>query len=350
MKLWIFYTEMKYNIRFWLILFVIQVFLFYIFSRSITIASFFYYFFTWKMKVHQLIFSIFKFSMGDVLYSIFIIYLLSLVYYKWSFLHFLKILNIGYFLYQLFWGMLYFQPPIIDKLPQTTSTFQDEKILMKKLLVDVNNERNNVSEDEKGIFKINSIHQVEIDILRVQHYLPKFLNIEITNVLNTKQSLFQKIMSSTGIMGYYNPFTSEAQYNNNVPDSAKPFTIAHENAHQLGFAREQEANFIGYLMGINSNNSDLKYSAKLFAFKSLMVRIKQQDDDFYNDILSQCSEAVKRDLRNEREFSEQNKGFLARFFAFSNDLFLKSNGQKGGSITYSYFIDLLLKYEFKLNL
>ena len=32
------------------------------------------------------------------------------------------------------------------------------------------------------------------------------------------------------------------------------------------------------------------------------------------------------------------------FFAFTNDLFLKTNQQEG-AVTYSYFVDLLVRYE-----
>jgi Zn-dependent peptidase ImmA (M78 family) len=54
-------------------------------------------------------------------------------------------------------------------------------------------------------------------------------------------------MNKTGILGYYNPFTAESQYNPNIPATQLPFTLAHEMSHQLGYAREQEASFIAYL-------------------------------------------------------------------------------------------------------
>lgn len=256
----------------------------------------------------------------------------------------LKIFNLSYFLYQILWGMLYFQPAIIEKLPSVNSNLEREKSLARQLLIIVNNARTYTSENRQGVFTIKNITQARKDILEAQHRLPKFLNIKPIRILNIKHSLFQPIISGTGILGYYNPFTSEAQYRNDLPDSMKLFTIAHENAHQLGFSREQEANFVGYLIGTISDNPDLNYSARLFALKSLLSRIKKQDDDFVQKIWSQCSEGVKRDLENEKKFFEQNRGWLSEFFAFTNDLFLKSNQQEG-SIIYSYFIDLLVAYE-----
>jgi len=47
---------------------------------------------------------------------------------------------------------------------------------------------------------------------------------------------------------------------------------------------------------------------------------------------------------NERKFIAEHQGYLNDFFGFTNNLFLKSNQQEG-AITYSYFIDLLVRYK-----
>jgi len=53
---------------------------------------------------------------------------------------------------------------------------------------------------------------------------------------------------------------------------------------------------------------------------------------------------MKRDRLAEKKFVKQHEGVLDVFFGYTNDLFLKSN-QQDGSITYSYFVDLLVRYE-----
>jgi len=62
------------------------------------------------------------------------------------------------------------------------------------------------------------------------------------------------------------------------------------------------------------------------------------------NILSRYSEGMQRDRQHEKDFIAQNQGPLNDFFSTANDLFLKSNQQEG-SVTYSYFIDLLVRYE-----
>ena len=50
-----------------------------------------------------------------------------------------------------------------------------------------------------------------------------------------------------GFSGYLNPFTNEAQVDILIPKYQLPTTASHEVAHQLGYAAENEANFIGIL-------------------------------------------------------------------------------------------------------
>ena len=71
-----------------------------------------------------------------------------------------------------------------------------------------------------------------------------------------------------GFLGYYNPFTGEAQVNTKVPAFIIPFTTCHEIAHQFGFASESEASFVGYLVIRSGNSPVFKYSAyfDLFGF------------------------------------------------------------------------------------
>ena len=145
-------------------------------------------------------------------------------------------------------------------------------------------------------------------------------------------------------MGYYNPFTAEAQYNFNLPQTYIPFTIAHESSHQLGYAKEQEANFIAYLLGKSSANPDLQHCTNYYVLRALLNTINEQDSEFVKIIIDSYSDGMKRDREYELNFRKKHQGIIEDFFGLTNDLFLKSNQQEG-SITYSYFIKLLTKYE-----
>ncbi|AZA79218.1 DUF3810 domain-containing protein [Chryseobacterium sp. G0186] len=315
--------------------------------------SFFEWFFELQKGLHQRLFSWLPLSLGDLIYvllGITLLYSLIGLFKKKnrnsSIIRTLIIVNIFYFTYQIFWGMLYFQTPIIKKLSsQEAPEIEKAKKLALRYLEKCRVTRQSVHEDHHGIFIVTDLKSVQQEILNQQAKLPPYISDKkATNILSIKHSLFKNVMSYTGILGYYNPFTAEAQYNSELPATFVPFTTAHESSHQLGFAREQEANFVGYLMGVHSNNLDLRYSTEYFTLKSLLRFIVDEDPEFVKSVIKNYSPAMKRDRAYERNFILRHQGWLDDFFGFTNNLFLKSNQQEG-SVTYSYFIDLLLNYE-----
>ena len=341
--------------RFWAGILLAQFLLFYFFSKTPFFVDKFSTFFEWQNGFHQKLFSSIPFSVGDVFYTIlgivlllFLIKILKKKTRNGYVIKFLVVLNLVYFTYQIFWGLLYFQKPIIEQLPPEEISLEETKSLTLKYLNLCKQTRELVKEDENGVFKIQNLSTIESEILSQQKQLSEFLSVKkSTETNNFKPSLFRVIMSYTGILGYYNPFTAEAQYNAELPSTHIPFTLAHESAHQLGFAREQEANFIGYLLGKNSKNSELKYSVEYFVLRSLLNSLVEKNPQFVKKVLEDYSPAMKRDRIHEKMFAQKHDGILSIFFDLSNDLFLKSNQQQG-SITYSYFVDLMVRYE-RLN-
>lgn len=336
--------------KFWAIILVAQFSLFYILSKIDAAVDLFNTLFETKKAVHILLFSRTGFSAGDVIYILVSLYLILMIVYlikrkKGTVRQVMIFINTVYFIYQCFWGMLYFQKPIIAKLQKKEITEDDLKNLTIKYLKLCAESREKVSEDKAGIFVIDDLEKIEKEILEQQKMLPASITTKKpVTVISVKQSVFDRAMSFTGILGYYNPFTAEAQYNAHLPHTQLPFTLAHEMSHQLGFAREQEASFIAYLCAKNSANPDLQYSAQLYVLKSLLRSLSSKDTLFVKKILSQFSYKMKRDRASELQFFMKHDGLVSDIFGITNDLFLKSN-QQDGSITYSYFVTLLALYE-----
>ena len=65
------------------------------------------------------------------------------------------------------------------------------------------------------------------------------------------------------IMGYYFPFSMEANYNRQMYLTNIPVTMCHELSHLKGFIRGDEANFIGYLACVDSDDPLFRYSGYL---------------------------------------------------------------------------------------
>ncbi|MBT2622176.1 DUF3810 domain-containing protein [Chryseobacterium sp. ISL-6] len=339
--------------RFWAGILLAQFLLFFLFSKSKIIISIFEKFFEFQKAFHQIIFSWIPFSFGDLFYVLSGIIAAYLIYQCFrkkkrnnAILKLLLIINLFYFSYQVSWGMLYFQTPIIKKLKsQEKPNVIKAKKLALRYLEKCKTTRTQVSEDKNGIFVARDLKKIQEEIILQQLKLPKYISDKKGTQINSfKSSLFRNVMNYSGILGYYNPFTAEAQYNSMLPSSFIPFTLAHESSHQLGFAREQEANFIAYLVGVNSKNLELRYSTEYFTLKSLLRFIIEEDPNFVKSILNHYSKGMKRDQLYERSFILKHQGWLDDFFGITNNLFLQSNQQEG-SVTYSYFIDLLLNYE-----
>ena len=109
-------------------------------------------------------------------------------------------------------------------------------------------------------------------------------------------------MSHTEITGIFIPFTMEANVNVHISDYSIPYTMFHEMAHQRGFMREDEANYIAYITGMSSDNDDLMYSSTMLALITSGNTLYRQDADLYFDIRSTYSDGVVRDIRANSDY------------------------------------------------
>lgn len=328
-----------------------QVVLFSALSLSEAAVGHFADFFHWQKGGHQRLFCGVPFSVGDALYFLcgFFLAICSVLlflkkYRRSAISAILVFANAAYFLYTIFWGMLYYQKPIAEIGDARSPPTSLLKNLAEKYLETCKRDREKVKESVSGTMEIRDIEELKSEIILRQFFLKEDLQQKNTGIISIKPSLFRGIMSSTGILGYYNPFTGEAQYDPEMPHTMLAATLPHEAAHQLGYAREQEASFIGFLCGKDSQNAELRYASGYFALKSLLNALADEEPEFVLNILSRYSPGMQRDRLAEIEFRERNQGPIAQFFGFTNDFFLKSNRQDG-SISYSYFVYLLVGYE-----
>ncbi|MBQ5354550.1 MAG: DUF3810 family protein, partial [Clostridia bacterium] len=85
-----------------------------------------------------------------------------------------------------------------------------------------------------------------------------------------KELVSSPLMTYTHISGMYTFFTGEANLNTNYPYFVNVYTTAHEMAHQRGIARENEANFMAFLVCINSPDPYMKYAGYLNFYEYLI--------------------------------------------------------------------------------
>ncbi len=160
-----------------------------------------------------------------------------------------------------------------------------------------------------------------------------------------KPVLAGKAMSYTHITGIYTYFTGEANINVYFPDYTIPFTVAHELAHQRGIARENEANFVAFLVTSSSSDPYIRYTAYLNLYEYVANALWYADSEGYYEVLKTLSPAVIGELRAYSAFFDQFRDSVAADVSDAvNDTYLKVHGNEAGSASYGLVVDLAVAY------
>lgn len=161
-----------------------------------------------------------------------------------------------------------------------------------------------------------------------------------------KPAICSRIMSYLQISGIYPYFIPEAIVNSDTPVFELPHTICHEMAHQRGFAREDEANFIGYLAAINNDDPLYRYSGYLEAFSYSMNALWSVCPDYYNEVISFVHPGIRRDLSYQSAYWNSYltpKETVAKISESVNNVYLeKVQNIPDGTRSYGRMVDLLL--------
>lgn len=142
-----------------------------------------------------------------------------------------------------------------------------------------------------------------------------------------KPLYFSDFVSQQYMLGYYFPFSMEANYNKVAYVTNLPVTMCHELAHLKGYIQEDEANFIGFLACISSD--DL-----LFQYSGYLSVLNYVNNDFY-EAIGEDYERYMAEVQIDRQVYED-----AVFVETS----LKLNGVDDGMVAYSRVVDLLLQW------
>ena len=162
---------------------------------------------------------------------------------------------------------------------------------------------------------------------------------------NPKQVMLSEPWTYTHIAGVYTFFTGEANINVNFPDYTLPYTAAHEMAHQRGISREDEANFVAFVVCIGSDDDYIRYSAYANAYEYVASALYSADKDLYKQLYAEVPALLKNEMSSYNAFFEKYRENKAATLSNKvNDTFLKAQGQKSGSKSYGLVVDLLAAY------
>ncbi len=159
-----------------------------------------------------------------------------------------------------------------------------------------------------------------------------------------KPVLVSEVMSYMHITGVYSFFTGEANVNVNFPDYTIPYTAAHELAHQRGIAREDEANFVAFLVCIGSDDPYIRYSGYLNVYEYVANALWSADKDLYYKAAAHLNSEVKAEMTAYNRFYDKYKeSTVSQVSGTINNSYLQSQGTPGTK-SYGMVVDLAVAY------
>ncbi|WP_207510321.1 DUF3810 domain-containing protein [Longitalea luteola] len=309
-------------------------------------------------KLQRLLFGWLPFSVGDIFYGLIIIWLLNKVYQttrkivkkqtnKKYWLHALLQIAFAvvvvYVSFNALWGLNYNRRGVAYQLDLKVERYSKDDLvhLMQQLVVRLNSLDTVARVNRKMLQRKQNLFNgatsaYEQLAQKDAHFTYSFKSV--------KPSLYSYLGNYLGYTGYYNPFSGEAQVNTTVPLFVQPFTTCHEIGHQLGYAKENEANFAGYLSAKSSQDPLFRYSVYFDLYSYSRYYLYAQDSVAAKQLDAQLPPGIKADYKELREFVKKHRNPVELIIDHLYGQYLKANEQPGGKLSYNEVVAWLVAY------
>ena len=164
-----------------------------------------------------------------------------------------------------------------------------------------------------------------------------------------KPSLFSYLGNYLGFQGYYNPFSGEGQVNTTIPRFLEPFVSAHEAAHQLGYAKENEANFVAFIACRSYPNPTFRYSMYLDMYLYAVTELGRKDSLLARSYFEKLNPQVKKDIEDYKDFFRRYRNPVEPVISWIYDGYLQANDQPEGKRSYNQVVAFLIAYYTKFG-
>lgn len=296
------------------------------------------------------------FSVGDVLLALLLfiflrfLYRLILTRFKKIFhkiIHFTGILSLIYGCFYLFWGLNYYRHPLAKTLNYHTQKYTTTQLkkTTEQIIKELNFYHLKITKNDTLKVK-NRYSETKMYEMSVEGYqeLSKDFSKLIYKHTSVKSSLMSWLQMYNGTSGYLNPLTGEAQVNKYIPKTGYPTTICHEIAHQIGFAAENEANFIGFLAANSHSDHYFKYASYRMAFSYCIAELRKRDSKTAKKLWKTVNKGIIKDFNESYLYWNSFKNPFEPIVKKGYNTYLKANHQSKGLETYNYVVDLLISY------
>ncbi|MHA4810694.1 DUF3810 domain-containing protein [Flavitalea flava] len=314
-------------------------------------------------RIQRLMFGWIPISIGDLLYAILAIWLVaglisiirSVIKRRADGPYFLSLLRrilfgclLVYVLFNGLWGLNYDRQGIADQLQLTVKPYStDELTGLLTIIAQRLNEVDSISRPGRDFLNRNS----HLFAGSVQSYtaLAQGDSRFAYPSPSVKASMFSYLGNYLGFGGYYNPFSGEAQVNTTMPVFTRPFTACHEIGHQLGYAKENEANFAGYLAARSSPDPAFRYSVYFDLYIYAARELYARDSNLIKPYREKLRPSIRKDFQELKRFNRQFENPLEPVIRRLYGNYLIANGQPQGIMTYNEVIAWLIAYQKKMG-
>lgn len=301
------------------------------------------------------------FSIGDILWGIVVVIIARQLFFIIRFLavkkrriltiekisligySYFNALAVVYIFFNLFWGINYNREGIAKQLNLKIDTYsiRELKDINSLLVMKVNGAKQQLISNNKPYPDTKTLFVMTENAYKK---LSEKYGFMLYKPRSLKASLWGWLGNYAGFLGYYNPATGEAQVNTTVPKFTQPFTACHEVAHQLGYAKEMEANFVGYLAAAASEDIVFHYSVYTDLFTYANRTLYYADSSAALEYRKLLLPAVISDFKERRKFNLDHTSFLEPIFSSIYSIFLRSNQQPMGMLSYDEVTGFIIAY------
>jgi hypothetical protein len=253
-----------------------------------------------------------------------------------------------YILFNALWGLNYNRPPMEEQMGLNLGAYSTENLasILNELTINLDESDSSAREFRADLRRKKTLFQVAVETY--QGVKQEFPNLTY-RFPSVKPSLYSYLGNYLGFTGYYNPFSGEAQANTTVPSFVQPFTTCHEIGHQLGYAKENEANFAGFLAARSSFNPAFKYSVYFDMYSYAIREMYRRDSVMARELTIRLNPYVKEDFRTMQEFYKKYENPFEPVIMKIYGNYLRANEQPAGLKSYNEVVAMLIGYRRKFG-
>lgn len=310
----------------------------------------------WILSVIATITSVVPFAVCEIGIAVLVIWLLVTLiisFFKHKFLSwltgFLLTASIISFAFVALWGLNYYAPPMAERMDMEQRQFTAAELreATEYYLEMANAMGTRVERNSDGTMKEYDFSEMAEHAGDGYNALAKKYTCFGGSTVRVKRLIISPIMGKIGMTGGFICLTGESCVSTTTYAAAMPFTMAHEIGHRMAFAREDEANFAGFLACSKSGRSEFLYSGYYMAFKYCYNALSKADPAAAKEVWKGVSKNLAADLSAaSRHYEKVRDKTAAKVADTVYSGYLQSFSVESGTQSYGEVTDLLVLWYF----